>query len=211
MTYFKTHEASHFSDNYKLLIGSIVPRPISIVSTLNRDGSVNIAPFSFFTAVSADPMIITFCPMIRSSTGDYKDTVINIKWQQEFVVHVGQFKTAEAINLCSSELPYGESELELAKLTTAPSSLIKTPRIQEFPIAFECILRDIIDYGKRPGSGCLITGEVKATYVDDSIIKDGKIISEKLDPIGRGAGNDWYRCLEGRFELERKMQAQIQK
>ena len=114
-----------FTQNYKFLIGSILPRPIAVVSTLSENGSINVAPFSFFTAVSAKPMIIAFSPLIRSSTGEEKDTPRNIVANGEFVVNFVTESTAELINQTSQELPYGESEADAVGLETLNSEKIK--------------------------------------------------------------------------------------
>src|SRR5689334_21518355 len=109
----KTYQTNGaFADNYKYLIGSILPRPIAVVSTRNIDGSNNLAPFSFFTAISAQPMIICFCPMIRSSDGQFKDTVKNILREKEFVLNFCTEKNYAKVNLASTELPYGEDEFK---------------------------------------------------------------------------------------------------
>lgn len=200
----------NFGDNYKFLIGAILPRPIAVVSTLNLDGSNNLAPFSFFTAVSALPMIVAFCPMIRSSTGQKKDTVINIEREKEFVINIASFEHADKINLCSQELAYGDDEFKASGLTPIKSQKVKASRVKEFKVHFECKLRDILNYGDQAGSGRLITGEVIKVHVDDSILEGGKIITSKLDPIGRGAGNDWFTARDP-FQLERLMRTQIQK
>ena len=115
----------NFQDNYKFLIGSILPRPIAVVSTINEDGSNNVAPFSFFTGVSAKPMIIAFSPLIRSSTGEMKDTAINILKNKEFVINFVTEKTYEQVNLCSRELSYGEDEFLLSKLTPIDSEKVR--------------------------------------------------------------------------------------
>ncbi len=207
----KTFETTGaFADNYKFLIGSILPRPIAVVSTLNKDGTNNVAPFSFFTAVSAKPMIIAFCPMIRSSTGQMKDTPINILREKEFVVNFVHEDLAQKINMTSTELPYGEDEFKFAGLTPLDSEVIKAKRIKESLIQFECIFRDQLNYGDLPGAGQLITGEVVRIHVAEEIMENGKIITQKYKPVGRGAGNDWFRC-DSTFVLERLMAAQIQK
>ena len=128
METFETNDA--FADNYKFLIGSILPRPIAVISTRNVDGSNNVAPFSFFTAVSASPMIIAFCPMIRSSTGALKDTPVNIFREKEFVVNIVSESIIEKINLTSTELPYGEDEFILSGLTPLDSEVVKARRIK---------------------------------------------------------------------------------
>jgi len=205
---FSTQQA--FQDNYKFLIGSILPRPISVISTLNADGTNNLAPFSFFTAVSAMPMIIAFSPMLRSKDLSRKDTVINIEREGEFVVNFCTEYNYEKVNLCSTALPYGQDEFSFAGLTPIDSELVKAKRMKESPIHFECKLRDILSYGKNAGSGSLITGEVIKIHVQDSILKDGKIQTDLFKPVGRGAGNDWFKT-DSVFQLERLMQAQIQK
>lgn len=199
-----------FSDNYKFLIGSIIPRPIAVVSTRNIDGTNNLAPFSFFTAVSASPMIIAFCPLIRTSNGEFKDTVKNILREQEFVLNFCTEDNYKQVNLASTELPYGEDEFAFTGLTPIDSETVKAKRVKESPIHFECVFRDMLCYGKTPGAGSLITGEVKRVHVDEAVMKDGKIQSELFKAVGRGAGNDWFKT-DSRFELERLMKSQIQK
>jgi len=199
-----------FQQNYKHLIGSILPRPIAVVSTKNEDGSNNVAPFSFFTAVSAKPMIIAFSPLIRSSTGEIKDTPRNILREKEFVINFVHESLAEKINLCSTELPYGEDEFKHAGLTPISSKKIKAPRIKESLIHFECQFRDQLNYGDSPGAGMLITGEVVKVHIASEIYQDGKIVTSAFSPIGRGAGNDWIKC-DSTVQLDRLMKAQIQK
>lgn len=208
MKTFKTDGA--FAENYKFLIGAIVPRPIAVISTRNIDGSNNLAPFSFFTAVSASPMIVAFCPLIRSSTGEFKDTVKNILREKEFVLNFATEHNYSQVNLASTELPYGEDEFKFAGLTPLDSEVVKAKRLKESPVQFECVFRDMLCYGKTPGSGSLITGEVKLVHVDESIMKEGKISTDLLKAVGRGAGNDWFKT-DSRFEVERLMKAQIQK
>lgn len=199
-----------FSQNYKFLIGSILPRPIAVVSTLNEDGSNNVAPFSFFTAVSAKPMIVAFSPLIRSSTGEQKDTPRNILRENEFVINIVSESIAEKVNACSTELPYGEDEFLHAGLTPIDSEVVKAKRIKESLIHFECKFRDRLNYGDEPGCGQIITGEVVKVHVDESVFEEGRIITNKLKPVGRGAGNDWFKSGDV-FQMERLMKAQIQK
>jgi flavin reductase (DIM6/NTAB) family NADH-FMN oxidoreductase RutF len=208
MKTFETNGA--FSDNYKILIGSILPRPIAVISTRNIDGSNNVAPFSFFTAVSASPMIIAFCPMIRTSTNQLKDTPLNIFREKEFVVNIVSESIIEKINLTSTELPYGEDEFKFSGLTPLDSVAVKAKRIKESLIHFECIFRDKLSYGENAGAGQIITGEVIRVHIAEDILENGKILTQKLHPIGRGAGNDYFRCTDV-FALDRLMAAQIQK
>lgn len=199
-----------FADNYKFLIGSIIPRPIAVISTRNIDGTNNLAPFSFFTAVSAKPMIVAFCPLIRTSTGEFKDTVKNILREKEFVLNFCTENNYEKINLASTELPYGEDEFAFTGLTPLDSKVVKAKRLKESPVQFECVFRDMLCYGKTPGSGSLITGEVLRVHVDEAIMHEGKISTDLMKAVGRGAGNDWFKT-DSRFEVERLMKSQIQK
>ncbi len=208
MKTFETNGA--FADNYKFLIGSIIPRPIAVISTRNIDGSNNLAPFSFFTAVSASPMIIAFCPMIRSSDSEFKDTVKNILREKDFVVNFCTENNYSQVNLASTELPFGQDEFSFTGLTPIDSTLVKAKRMKESPIQFECEFRDMLCYGKVPGSGSLITGEVKLVHVDESIMKDGKIATDLFKAVGRGTGNDWFKT-DHRFEVDRLTKTQIQK
>lgn len=199
-----------FADNYKFLIGSIIPRPIAVISTLNVDGSNNLAPFSFFTAVSASPMIVAFSPMIRSSDASFKDTVKNILRERQFVVNFCTEDNYKQVNLASTELATGEDEYVFSGLTPIESQVVRARRMKESPVHFECELRDMLCYGTHPGAGSLITGEVKLVHVDESIMENGKILTNRLKAVGRGAGNDWFKT-DHIFELERLTKAQIQK
>jgi flavin reductase (DIM6/NTAB) family NADH-FMN oxidoreductase RutF len=209
MLSFNTQDNA-FADNYKFLIGSILPRPIAVVSTKNEDGSNNVAPFSFFTGLSAKPMIVAFAPLIRTSTGGKKDTVINIERTKEFVINFTTEGNCDLVNATSAELPYGKDEFNHAGLTPIPSDIVDVMRVKESPIHFECKLRDMISYGDQPGAGTLITGEVVKIHIDESIYDNGRIITSAWKPMGRGAGNDWFKT-DSIVEKERLMQAQIQK
>lgn len=201
---------NEFSDNYKFLIGSILPRPIAVVSTKNEDGSNNVAPFSFFTGISAKPMIVAFAPLIRTSTGLKKDTVINIEREKEFVINFTNEDNCDKVNAASAELSYGDDEFIHAGLTPLDSEIVKACRVKESPIHFECKLRDIISYGDQPGAGTLITGEVVRIHIDEAIYDNGRVITSAWKPMGRGAGNDWFKT-DSVVEKTRLMKAQIQK
>ena len=183
-----------FRDNYRLLVGAVLPRPIAVVSTLNEDGSNNLAPFSFFTAVSARPMIVAFCPMVSSSTGRMKDTPRNVVREGEFVVNLATEGNHLGVNRASAELPYGEDEFAFAGLTPLESEVVGARRVAESPVHLECLLRDRIDYGDQPGQGQIITGEVVRAHVDEAVLRGGRIDTDALRPMGRGAGSAWIRC-----------------
>lgn len=194
----------HWKSLYKLMIGSIVPRPIAWVSTVDANGSPNLAPFSFFTASGSNPPHVLFCPMIRSTDLTTKDTLNNIRATGEFVVNIVTEELGEAMNLTATELPAGINEFDYAGLETAPSTLVKPLRVAKSPVNFECKLAQIVDLGDgSPGSGSVVIGRVVHIHVDDAVmIGEDKIDIEKLKPIGRLAGNGYTRVTD-LFELIR--------
>ena len=184
---------------YKLLIGAVVPRPIAWVSTVSEGGQYNLAPFSFFNAVSANPPHLVFSPMIRSTDGRTKDTLNNIRHAREFVVNVVTEDLAEAMNITSGEYQASVDEFELAGLTPAPSAAIRAPRVAESPVNFECWLADLLPLGEPGalGTATLVIGKVAHIHVDDSVLFDGdKIDLEKLKPVGRLAGTSYTRVTD---------------
>lgn len=189
-------------DRYKLIIGSIVPRPIAWVSSMDLAGNLNLAPFSYFTAVCPTPMTLVFCPGIHAHSGEKKDTWRNIEQVPEFVINITNQPTAEQMNLSATVLPYGQSEFEWAGLTPTPSETIRVPRVAEAPIAFECRLQQIVVVSDQPGGGAAIFGTVQCVHVRDDLLSDGRIDTLGLQPIGRLAGNAYTRVTEP-FVMER--------
>ena len=122
-------------DRYKLLISTILPRPIAWVSSMDREGNLNLAPFSYFTAVCNDPITLLFCPGIPTATGVKKDTLRNIEEVPEFVINLVNEENAAAMNQTSALLPRDHSEFEFAGLTPIPSETIRVPRMAEAPIS----------------------------------------------------------------------------
>jgi len=187
---------------YKLMIGAIVPRPIALVSTLSVDGIRNLAPFSFFTGVSANPPIICFCPMRREGAHPRKDTLRNISDTREFVVNVVSEEIAQAMNITSGEYPPEVDEFELAGLTPVPSDLVKPPRVAEAHVHMECRLYLWMEIGALPLSGNLVLGEVVRFHVDDRWVDNFRIDPDQLRAIGRMGGASYTRTLD-RFDMQR--------
>lgn len=188
---------------YKIMIGSIVPRPIGWISTIDADGQHNLAPFSFFNAVCSNPPTVLFCPSIRGSDRSEKDTLRNIRANGEFVVNIVSESLAEAMNLSSAELFHGDDEFVYAGVTATPSQKVKPPRVAESLVHYECIVRQIIDISDQPGGGSVVIGEVLHLHMDDSVmIGTDKIDVLKLKPVGRLAGASYCR-VNDLFDLTR--------
>lgn len=190
-------------ERYKLLIGSVLPRPIAWVSTMDEKGNLNAAPFSFFTVGAREPMTLIFCPQLSSASPGEKDTLRNIAMVPEFVVNLTNEETAEKMNLTATSLPYGQSEFEWAGLTPAPSETIRVPRIAEAPLSFECRLQQIVTIGEGPGGGSAVFGEVQHIHIGDDIYEDGYVHLDRLRPIGRLAGAGYTRVTDV-FDIERQ-------
>ena len=188
---------------YKILIGSVVPRPIGWISTVNASGQPNLAPFSFFNVVCAKPPTILFCPMIRSMDGEQKDTLNNVKAIGEFVVNIVSGELASKMVATSVEIAADVNEFELVGLETAPSVVVKPPRVAESPIHFECKVTQIVEIGNNPGGGNVVIGEIVHLHVDERVLLgEDKIDLTALKPIGRLAGSAYVRVTD-LFEMER--------
>lgn len=189
-------------NTYKLLVGVIVPRPIAFVSTLDAGGIRNLAPFSFFTAVSANPPVIVFSPMIRPADSSRKDTLNNIEANGEFVVNIVSEDFGEAMNLTSGEYAPHVDEFQVSGLTPVPSDLVRPPRVGESRVSMECRLVQIVHVSPKPLGGSLVLGEVLRFHIADEVFEDYRIDPDKLLPIGRMGGPAYTRTTD-RFEMER--------
>jgi flavin reductase (DIM6/NTAB) family NADH-FMN oxidoreductase RutF len=192
-----------YRDFYRILLGSVAPRPIAWVSTLNN-GHLNLAPFSFFNAISAKPPLLGFSPSLRLVDGRStpRDTLRNIRDTCEFVVNIVTFAVADAMNLTSGDYDSSVDEFALAKLTTRPSQVVRPPQVAESPVSFECKLNRIIDFGTEPPSGSLVIGEIVCVHLEDNVLEEGRLDPDSLDLIGRMGGTQYSRTT-GRFDLKR--------
>jgi flavin reductase (DIM6/NTAB) family NADH-FMN oxidoreductase RutF len=189
-------------DAYKLLIGIVTPRPIAWVTTVDSEGRVNLAPFSFFNAFSANPPVVVFSPLLRRD-GTKKDTLRNVEAIGEFVLNAAVAKLSDEVNQSSKELPYGESEVDYTGLTLLPSVRVTPPRIAETPVTMECKLRQIVPLGDGPLAGNLVIGEVLLMHVDDAVLDvEGRIDPRKLGIIAR-LGGDFFSRTTDLFEMTR--------
>jgi flavin reductase (DIM6/NTAB) family NADH-FMN oxidoreductase RutF len=199
-----TPAALEWRDAYKLLVGSILPRPIALVSTVDEIGTANAAPFSFFTAICADPMLICFSPMRRGMDGAKKDTLVNIERTGQFVINIVSESIAAQMNECALEYPSEIDEITVVGLTKEPSIKVSAPRIRESLIHLECERYQVLHFGNQPGAGSLVIGRVLHLHINDELYKSGRILTEKLHPIGRMAGNIFTDPLAKTFEMTRK-------
>ncbi len=176
------------SDVYRFLISAVVPRPIAFVSTIGGDGGMNLAPFSYFNAVSSEPPLVTIAINVRD--GDPKDTLRNIRETKEFVVNVVSESLLDAMVSTAGDWPRGTSEFGPAGLTPAPSARVRPPYVAESPLQLECTLYSEVTLG----NSVLMVGEVILARVRDDVLTDGKVDAAKLAPVGR-LGGEFYAPL----------------
>lgn len=190
-------------ERHKLLIGAILPRPIAWVSTVDKDGAFNLAPYSFFTVGASNPMTLIFCPQVPADSDKVKkDTLRNIEEVPEFVVNITNEDTAQAMNLSATPLPHGRSEFDWAGLTALPGTRVRAPRVVEAPLSFECKLQRIVEISPKPGGGVAVFGEVVLIHLHDNVYDGNYVILDELKPIGRLAGASYTRVTDT-FEMER--------
>src|SRR6516165_773609 len=169
-----------FLEVYQTLVSVVTPRPIAWVTTVDRQGRVNLAPFSFFNAFGGNPPVVVFSPTLRRD-GSKKDTLLNVEATGEFVVNVAVAPLAKEVNASSKELPRGESEADYVGLHTVPSVKVKPPRLAESPVNLECKLLQAVPIGQGPIAGNLVIGEVFMIHIADRVLDEaGKVDPRKL-------------------------------
>ena len=188
---------------YKLLIGSVVPRPIAWTSTVSREGVYNLAPFSFFTVASRQPpmLCISVGPPPESEGGDRpaKDTLSNIEETEEFVVNIVSLSLSNTMFESSKNHPPEADEFEKAGLTPAPCEVVGAPRVEEAGVSMECLLDRVLPLG----TDHLVIGRMVRFHVRDELYgENGRIDVAGLDPLGRLAGD--YTKVETIFELPKE-------
>ncbi len=173
----------------------IVPRPIGWISSLDAEGRVNLAPYSFFNGVSYTPPQVMFCDSGPRDDGALKDSLANVEATGEFVVNFATWGTREAMNISAAPAPHGVDEFELAGLTKAPSEMVAPPRVAESPVHLECrYLQSVTLRADSPDHAArMAIGEVVGIHIDDSVLVDGMIDWDRLDGIGRLGYMDYVR------------------
>jgi flavin reductase (DIM6/NTAB) family NADH-FMN oxidoreductase RutF len=192
-------------DVYKLLTGIVVPRPIALVSTVDRAGVANLAPFSFFNAVGSNPPALLFCPVVRAASRERdrrKDTLRNVEETKEFVVNIISDALASAANITAAEVPPDVDEFQLSGLTPIASDAVRPPRVAESPAQMECKLLQVFYTSHEPGGGVIVLGEIVRFHLREEIFDNFRVDPAGLDAVGRMAGNTWVRTRD-RVELAR--------
>lgn len=178
---------------YHLLTALVVPRPIAWVSTLSKSGVRNIAPHSYFNAISSNPLIVHY-----TSTG-VKDSLVNARDTGEFVVNIVSRDLVQEMNFTATNFPPEEDEFAWAHLQDAPSKTVAPPRVAAAPAAFECHVVQIVDLG----NGSMVFGEVSSIVVKEEVMRDGRVDPELLAPIGRLGGSTYTDAARALFDVKR--------
>ncbi len=194
--------ATSVLDVYRMLVDVVTPRPIAWVTSVDLEGRVNLAPFSFYNAFGANPPVVVFSPNLRRD-GTKKDTLRNVEARGEFVLNAAVESLAEQVNASSRELPYGESEVALTGLSLTPSIRVRPPRIAESPVQMECRVLQIVPIGNGPIAANLVIGEILVMHVDDALLDaSGRVDPRKLKTIAR-LGGDYYCRTSDLFPMKR--------
>lgn len=174
------------------LHSAIAPRPICFVSTIDKNGEVNLSPFSFFNVFSINPPICIFSPTSRARDNTNKHTLENVLEIPECVINIVNYDMVQQTYLTSIDYPRGVNEFSKAGFTELASETVKPPRVAESTVQLECVVNDVISLGKNGGAGNLVIAEVKRIHINEDILDaNGKIDPHKIDLVAR-LGGDWY-------------------
>lgn len=198
---FKTDETDP-SVLYKLLTGTIIPRPIGWISTIDKGGINNLAPFSYFNMVSSDPPCVMFST--RRDNNQFKDTLNNVLQNSQFVVNLVTMDVVEQMNATSASVESDIDEFKLANLTPIDSVFIKPKRVKESPIHLECeMIHHYFMDNNEGGGACIVIGKIKTIHIDDSILMENNRINLDIyKPVARLAGSN-YSTLGELFSIKR--------
>ena len=187
-------------DAYKFAIGLVVPRPIGWIGSISSDGIANLAPFSFFNAVTGYPPTVLFSPGFRE--GEPKDTLANVDATGEFTVNLVSADIGPQMNKTSASAPADADEFVLAGLTAIIGTEVAAPLVAECKANFECRVTQIVSTGHPDSRGTVVFGEIVAYHIEDSILDGTRINQEALDAIGR-MGGPRYTHTRSLFEMDR--------
>lgn len=174
------------------LVHAIAPRPVAFVSSMDKNGNINLSPFSFFNAFSTNPPIVVFSPARSGKTNTTKHTHDNVLEVPEVVINVVNYDMVHQMSLSSSEYPKGVNEFVKSGFTMIDSEQVKPPRVKESPVQMECKVKEVVELGKNAGAGNLVVCEVVRIHLSEKILNEkGLIDQQKLDLVGR-LGANWY-------------------
>jgi len=177
---------------HKHLLSAIAPRPICFASTIDKNGNVNLSPFSYFNVFSSNPPMMVFSPARSGINNTLKHTHENIKEIPQVVINIVNYQMVEQMSLTSTNYDKGINEFVKSGLTPIPSKKIKPPRVKETPVAFECTISKIIELGNGPGAGNLILAKVELIHINTKYLNEkGYLDTSLLDLVGR-MGENWY-------------------
>lgn len=186
---------------YPLLVGGIIPRPIAWVSTQSQQGIDNLAPYSFFSVASCTPPVLTMTQINAQPESD-KDTLRNLKETQECVINIVSADLAEAMNASCANYAADISEFKAVQVASCNSETVTPKGVAQAKVRYECRLKEVITLSDQPGGGKLVLLDVLHIYVEDTLMNEGSIQSDKLNAIGKLGGNDYtYASVD--FELSR--------
>jgi len=180
-------KAMRHSAAYDLLVSTVQPRPIAFVSTLNRSGKPNLAPFSFFMAGGVNPPSLVFCPVLLP-TGEPKDSLRNIEETGEYVVNLVTREMAEGMNATSFDYPHGFDEWAVSGFSAIPSVRVAPSRVEQSPVQFECRVFQIVRHGVGRNGTTYVIGEILQAHVFEVLWDGEKLLRERFLPLGRLGG-----------------------
>ena len=192
---------------HNYLLGAVAPRPIAFASTIDKEGNLNLSPFSFFNVFSANPPIAIFSPARKGKDNTTKHTFENVKEVGEVVINVVNYAMVQQTSLASTEYPKGVNEFEKAGFTPLKSELIKPFRVKESPVQMECKVREVIELNNEGGAGNLVICEILLMHISETVLDDNKNIDpNKIDLVAR-MGANWYCRASGDalFEVEKPL------
>lgn len=179
------------------LLGAVTPRPIAFASTIDKQGNVNLSPFSFFNCFGANPPLLIFSPARRGRDNTTKHTYENLREVPEVAINVVSYSMVQQVSLASTEYPKGVNEFVKAGFTEVPSHHIRPPRVDESPISMECKVLQIISTGDQGAAGNLVICEVVLMHIKEEVLdENGRIDPYKLDAVAR-LGGDYYARVQG--------------
>jgi flavin reductase (DIM6/NTAB) family NADH-FMN oxidoreductase RutF len=187
---------------HSYLLGAVAPRPIAFASTVDKEGNVNLSPFSFFNVFGTNPPVLVFSPSRRVRDNTTKHSLDNVLEVPEVVINIVNFPMVEQMSLASTEYEKGVNEFVKSGFSEESSLLVKPPRVKEAPVAFECKVLQVLPIGEGGGSANLVICEVLLAHITEEILdENGQISPQKLDAVAR-MGGDWYCRANGEALFE---------